>query len=222
MIEILRQQWPVLLKGAGLTVALSVLGYLGSLVLGTIIAIFRVSPIPPLRGVGTVYVEFFRNIPLLSLLILLVFGLPKIGIQLDLFPSAVLGLLLSGAAFTCETVRSGINTVSVGQSEASRALGMTFLQQLTLIILPQAFRTMIQPLVNVFIGVIIGSSLCAAVGVKDLTNTAQQLNIQYAEAVILFALSGVVYLVFSLGVGRLGGRLERAAAAPQASSGGAL
>jgi len=213
VIEILRDQWPFLLKGIGLTVALSVFGYLGSLILGTIVAIFRVSPIPPLRGVGTVYVEFFRNIPLLSLLILLVFGLPKIGIELDLFPSAVLGLVLSGAAFTCETVRSGINTVSIGQSEASRALGMTFTQQLTLIILPQAFRTMIQPLVNVFIGVIIGSSLCAAVGVKELTNVSQQLNIQYAEAVALFVLSGIVYLVFSLGVGRLGGRLERAATA---------
>lgn len=208
MIEILKAQWQFLLTGVALTVGLTVLGFVGAVLLGTVMAIFRVSPIAPLRAVGTVYVEIFRNIPLLTLLIVLVFGLPKIGITIDLFPSGVIGLVLSGAAFVCETVRSGINTVSIGQSEASRALGMSFVQQLRLVILPQAFSTMVQPLVNVFIGVLIGSSLCAAVGVKDLTNVAQQLNIQYAEAVTMFLLTGAVYLVFALGAGTAGARIE--------------
>ena len=198
-----------LLNGVLTTVGLTILGFVGSLLIGTIVAVFRVSPITPLRVVGTVYVEFFRNVPLLTLLILIVFGLPDIGLLIPLFWCGVLGLVLAGSAFICETVRSGINTISVGQSEAARALGMSFGTQLRLIILPQAFRTMVQPLVNNFIGILIGSSLASAVGVSDITNVTQQLNIRYAEAVVLFLLSGAVYLVFALGAGGVGSWLER-------------
>lgn len=209
MIEILTEHTGFLLHGLFTTVMLTVVGFIGSLLLGTVIAIFRVSPISPLRLVGTVYVEFFRNIPLLSLLVLVTFGLPDIGILIPLFWCGAVSLVASGAAFVCETVRSGINTVSIGQSEASRALGMGFGQQLRLVILPQAFRTMVQPLVNVFIGVLIGSSLVAAVGVSDITNVTQQLNIQYAEAVFLFLLSGAVYLVLAMGAGGVGSVVEQ-------------
>lgn len=198
-----------LLNGVLTTVGLTILGFVGALLIGTIVALFRVSPITPLRVVGTVYVEFFRNVPLLTLLILIVFGLPDIGLLIPLFWCGVLGLVLAGSAFICETVRSGINTISVGQSEAARALGMSFGTQLRLIILPQAFRTMVQPLVNNFIGILIGSSLAAAVGVSDITNVTQQLNIRYAEAVVLFLMSGAVYLVFALGAGGVGSWLER-------------
>lgn len=198
-----------LLNGVLTTVGLTILGFVGALLIGTIVAVFRVSPITPLRVVGTVYVEFFRNVPLLTLLILIVFGLPDIGLLFPLFWCGVLGLVLAGSAFICETVRSGINTISVGQSEAARALGMSFGTQLRLIILPQAFRTMVQPLVNNFIGILIGSSLASAVGVSDITNVTQQLNIRYAEAVVLFLLSGAVYLVFALGAGGVGSWLER-------------
>ena len=206
-------------QGLLVTIGLTVLGFLGALLLGTVIAICRVSPIAPLRGFGTVYVEFFRNIPLLSLLILVIFGLPDVGLLIPLFWAGVVSLVLSSAAFVCETVRSGINTVSVGQSEAARALGMGFWQQLRLVILPQAFATMVQPLVNIFIGTLIGSSLCSAVGVSDLTNVTQQLNIRYAEAVVLFLISGVTYLVLSLGSGAIGGVIERRVAGAQAARG---
>lgn len=205
----LRDNAAFLLNGVLTTIALTVLGFLGALVLGTVIAVFRVSPVTPLRVLGTVYVEFFRNVPLLTLLILIVFGLPDIGLLLPLFWCGVLGLVLAGSAFICETVRSGINTIGVGQSEAARALGMSFGTQLRIIILPQAFRTMVQPLVNNFIGILIGSSLAAAVGVSDITNVTQQLNIRYAEAVVLFLISGAVYLVFALGAGGVGSWLER-------------
>jgi glutamate transport system permease protein len=207
-------------QGLLVTIGLTVLGFLGALLLGTVIAICRVSPIAPLRGLGTVYVEFFRNIPLLSLLILVIFGLPDVGLLIPLFWAGVVSLVLSSGAFVCETVRSGINTVSVGQSEAARALGMGFWQQLRLVILPQAFATMVQPLVNIFIGTLIGSSLCSAVGVSDLTNVTQQLNIRYAEAVILFLISGVTYLVLSLGSGAIGGVIERRVTGAQAVRGG--
>ncbi len=207
--QMLRDNASFLLNGVLTTVGLTILGFVGALVIGTIVAVFRVSPITPLRIVGTAYVEFFRNVPLLTLLILIVFGLPDIGLLFPLFWCGVLGLVLAGSAFICETVRSGINTISVGQSEAARALGMSFGTQLRLIILPQAFRTMVQPLVNNFIGILIGSSLASAVGVSDITNVTQQLNIRYAEAVVLFLLSGAVYLVFALGAGGVGSWLER-------------
>ena len=190
--QMLADNAPFLLGGLLTTLLLTVLGFVGALLLGTTMAVFRVCPITPLRVVGTVYVEFFRNVPLLTLLILIVFGLPDIGLLFPLFWCGVLGLVLAGSAFICETVRSGINTISVGQSEAARALGMSFGTQLRLIILPQAFRTMVQPLVNNFIGILIGSSLASAVGVSDITNVTQQLNIRYAEAVVLFLLSGAV------------------------------
>lgn len=194
--------------GFGYTMALTALGYLGALILGTIVAVFRVVPILPLRVVGAIYVEFFRNIPLLTLLVLIVFGLPDIGITYGLFTSAVIGLMLSGAAFICEAMRGGINAVSVGQAEAARAIGLSFTQSLRHVILPQALRAMVQPLTNVFIGVLLSSALAAAVGVDELTNRSEQLVNKYAE-VVVFLVAGVVYLVVALLGATAGGWLER-------------
>ena len=172
-----------LLGGLLITLELTAIGFVGALLLGTVLAVFRVSPIPPLRAAGAVYVEVLRNMPLLSLLILVVFGLPDIGLTFSLFTSAALCLAAFGAAFVCEAVRGGINTVPVGQAEAARSLGFTFTQSLLYVILPPAFRRMVQPLVNIFIGIALSSSLAAAVGVSELTNRTQVLNLQSAEAV---------------------------------------
>ena len=198
-----------LLGGLLVTLALTALGFLGALVLGTVLAVFRVSPIPPLQVVGAVYVEVLRNMPLLMLLVLVVFGLPDVGVTFSLFTSAALCLAAFGAAFVCEAVRGGINTVAVGQAEAARSLGMTIGQSLRYVILPPAFRTMVQPLVNIFIGIALGSSLASAIGVSELTNRTQVLNLQSAEAVVLFLVSGAVYLVIALLGGVAGGALER-------------
>jgi glutamate transport system permease protein len=198
-----------LLGGLLVTLELTVLGFVGALLLGTVLAVFRVSPIAPLRWAGAVYVEVLRNMPLLTLLILVVFGLPDIGITFSLFSSAALCMAAFAAAFVCEAVRGGINTVPVGQAEAARSLGFTFTQSLRYVILPPAFRTMVQPLVNIFIGVVLGSSLASAVGVSELTNRTQVLNLQSAEAVVLFLVSGAIYLAIALLGGAAGGALER-------------
>ena len=198
-----------LLGGLLVTLELTVLGFVGALLLGTVLAVFRVSPVAPLRWVGAVYVEVLRNMPLLTLLILVVFGLPDIGITFSLFTSAALCMAGFGAAFVCEAVRGGINAVSIGQAEAARSLGFTFTQSLRYVILPPAFRTMVQPLVNIFIGVVLGSSLASAVGVSELTNRTQVLNLQSAEAVVLFLVSGAIYLAIALLGGAAGGALER-------------
>jgi glutamate transport system permease protein len=112
----------------------------------------------------------------------------------------------------CENIRSGINTVPVGHAEAARSIGLGFFGVLRYVVLPQAFRTMVQPLVNVFIGTVIGSSLCAAIAVVEITYVTQQLNIQSAEAVLLFLVAGAVYLVLSLGGAAIGRQIEKAVA----------
>jgi glutamate transport system permease protein len=198
-----------ILGGFLVTVELTLLGYVGALLLGTVLAVFRVGPITPLRIVGAAYVEFFRNIPLLTFLILFVFGLPDVGLTFSLFISSAVCLAMTGAAYVCESVRSGINAVPVGQAEAARAIGLSFSKVLRLVVLPQAFRTMVPPLVNVFIGMALGSSIAAAVGVAELTNRTQQLNLEYAQAVVTFLVAGAFYVAMAfLGAG--GGRwLER-------------
>lgn len=208
-MEALRGNLATLWGGVVTTLEITVVAFLGAVVIGVVIAVFRVSPIPPLRAIGAVYVELFRNIPLLSLLILTAYGLPYLGVELSLFSTAVICLMLVSASFACEAVRAGINGVPVGQAEAARAIGMTFTQSLSGVILPQALRTMVQPLVNIFIGVVLGSSMAAAVAVPELTYTAQQIGNQTAEAMSMFAISAVVYIVISLLGGATGSVLER-------------
>lgn len=194
--------------GLGITALLTLIGFAGAMVIGSLVAMCRVSPVSPLRAAGTLYVEFFRNIPLLSLLILFVFGLPDLGITISLFWCAALGLMLAAGAFVCESIRAGINAIPIGQAEAARAIGLTFTQSLRLVILPQALRTMIAPLVNSFIGVALGSSLASAVGVADLTNRTEFIMLQSAEPVI-FVAAGVLYMAISFGGSGVGAALER-------------
>jgi glutamate transport system permease protein len=209
MISVLSDNIGALWQGLLTTLSITFLAFVSAVLLGTLIAVFRVSPIPPLRMVGAVYVELFRNIPLLSLLILVAYGLPYVGVTLSLFTTAVVCLTLVSGAFACETVRAGINGVPVGQAEAARAIGMTFTQSLGQVILPQALRTMVQPLVNIFIGVALGSSLAAAVSVGELTYQAQQVGNKTAESMLLFLISAVVYIVIALLGGGAGSVLER-------------
>ena len=197
--------------GAGLatTLAIALLAYAGALVVGTLVAVCRVSPVPPLRALGAVWVTIACNIPTLCLMILLAFVAPRAGVPISLFPAAVGAILFAGSGYVCEAVRSGINSVAKGQVEAARALGMPFGLIVREIVLPQALARTIQPLVNVFISCLIGSALAAAIGVHELTHATQQLNLHYAEAVFTFLLSGLTYLALAFGATRLGGLLER-------------
>lgn len=200
---------PDLARGLLTTIELSLLAFCGAVLLGTIIATFRVGPVPPLRVVGTVWVGIFRNLPALVLLVLWVFGLPNVGVTTGLFTSAVICFSLTFSATVCEIVRSGIAGVAIGQAEAARAIGLRFDQTLRFVILPQAFRTMVQPLGSVFIAVVLNTSLAAAVGVAELTYQSQTLTIRYAEALVTFLIAAVFYVVVALFVGVTTGWLER-------------
>lgn len=201
--------------GLGRTLVIALLAYTGALVVGTLVAICRVSPIPPLRLAGAAWVTVACNIPTLCLMVLLAFAAPRAGIPIPLFGAAVGAILFAGSGFVCEAVRSGINSVPRGQIEAARALGMPFSLIIRIVVLPQALTRTIQPLVNVFISCLIGSALAAAIGVRELTSVTQQLNLRYAEAVLTFLLSGLIYLALAYGATRVGSLLERRALAGQ-------
>ena len=194
------------------TLSLSLLAGLFALVLGTLLAAARVSPIPPLRGLATFYVEMFRNTPLTVIFFFLIFGLPQIDLILDFFTGAVLSLGLYTAAFVCEAVRSGINAVSAGQAEASRAIGLTFGQSLREVVLPQAFRTVVPPLGNVFIAMVKNSSIAAGFAISELSSLLPRLvnaDAGQLTAVLLGVVAGymLITLPMAFGVHRLERRM---------------
>ncbi|MFF7234734.1 amino acid ABC transporter permease [Streptomyces collinus] len=181
------------------TVQLTLLSAVGSLVWGTLLAAMRVGPVPLMRGFGTAYVNIVRNIPLTVIILFASLGLRDtlritLGsdqVDTSSFRLAVLGLVVYTSAFVCEAIRSGINTVPVGQAEAARAIGLSFPQVLGLVVLPQAFRAAVGPLTNVLIALTKNTTVAAAIGVaeaallmkKMLENEAQLLLI---SAVIAF------------------------------------
>jgi len=139
-----------------------------ALVLGTIVGSFRVSPVAPMRALGTVYVNLVRNTPLTLIFFFFVFGYPKLGLpRADYIVLAIIALSVYTATYVAEALRSGINTVPLGQAEAARAIGLTFGQSMTLVVLPQAFRAIIPPLMNVFIALLKNTTIAAGFSVLD-------------------------------------------------------
>ena len=147
------------------TLVICLLGGVGSLVVGTLVAACRVSPVPPLRAFGTAWVTLFRNCPLTVVLFFCAFGFPEVGISFSYYTFALVGLVLYTSAFVCEAVRSGIGSVSAGQAEAARSLGLTFGQSLRHVVLPQALRTVVPPLGSVIIAMFKNSAIVGAFGV---------------------------------------------------------
>jgi glutamate transport system permease protein len=200
-VDVLIDNLPRLLSGFWLTIQLLVLSGLGALALGTVLAGMRVSPIPVLRAAGTAYVTIFRNTPLVILFIVSVAGLPFIGIQISFQARATVALTVYTAAFVCEVLRSGINAVSPGQAEAARAVGMTFGQTLRLIVLPQAFRTVLPPLASVVIALAKNTAVAEAFGVVEATYFIDYINTKHPSALVAAFIGvslGYVIIVFVL------------------------
>jgi glutamate transport system permease protein len=198
-----------LLQGLLTTLWMAALSAGGALVLGVIVTAMRVSPIPVLRGVAFAYVQLFLNVPLLALLVLFVFALPDTGLLMPLPVTAVVVLVIYEAAYVAEAVRSGVNTVALGQAEAARALGLTFRQTLGSVILPQALRAVVQPVGNVMIALVMNTALFAAVGIVELTAAANKTNLVHAQPIPIFVGAGLTYMVLALLIGLGTGWLER-------------
>jgi glutamate transport system permease protein len=168
-VDVLVDQFGTIVDGFSLTLGLLAAAGVIALVLGTVLSGMRVSPIWALRAFGTSYIFVFRNTPLLIIFILAVFGLPVLGVQASFFVRAVLALGLYTAAFVCEALRSGVNAVETGQAEAARSVGMTFTQTLGIVVLPQAFRSVLPPLASVLIALAKNTSVAAGFGVAEAT-----------------------------------------------------
>ena len=186
-------------------------GLVGSLLLGTVVAGFRVSPVPPLRAFGAAYVNVVRNCPLTVVLFFFAFGLPEIGINASFYLFGVAGLIVYTSAFVCEAVRSGINAVPSGQAEAARAMGLPFTRSLREVVLPQAFRSSVPPVGSVLIAMFKNSAVAGAFGVgRDLFSVGANLTSAQGFAA-LPVLTGVAvgYLCITIPAGLLLGVIER-------------
>jgi len=177
---------------------LTVAATFGALVIGTVLAAMRVSPVPVLRAVGTAWVNIFRNTPLTLIIFFCYFGLfSTLGfkasddIERNNYWLGVIGLSVYTAAFVCEAIRSGINTIPAGQAEAARAIGMTFRQTLTMIVLPQAGRAVIAPLGSIFIALAKNSTIVGTIGLAESSNAMKDLINSNGDAVIS------IFLVFA-------------------------
>ena len=197
-------------QGFVTTLALTVVSTVLALAIGTLLAAMRVSPVPILRAAGATYVEVVRNTPLTVVFFFAVFVLPQLDIRLPFFQFAVIAVTVYHAAFFCEAVRSGVNSVGVGQAEAARSIGLTFTQSLRLVVLPQAFRTVIPPLINVVIALTKNTSIAAAFGVVELTAVGIRLANANGDAVIAILVGiALCYLALTLPSGWLAGQVER-------------
>ena len=210
-MDVVLENLDVYVDGFRTTVSLTLLAAAGALILGTLVAALRVSPVPPLRAAGTLYVNLVRNTPLTVVFFLVVFGLPEVDVVLSFYAFAVLALTVYTGAFVAEAVRAGIGSVPAGQAEASRALGMTFGQTLRLVVLPQAFANSVPPLASVFIALLKNTSIASAFFVAEALQRTQGLVNANGQAVLwlLFG-TAVGYLLLALVASALFGLLERA------------
>jgi glutamate transport system permease protein len=198
-----------------------VLSALGALILGTVVAAMRLAPVPTLNWLGTAYVNVLRNTPLTLVILFCSFGLAQtLGVTLadptsptsirdSNFRLAVLGLTLYTAAFVCETVRAGVNTVPLGQAEAARSLGFTFGQNMRIILLPQAFRAVIIPLGSVLIALTKNTTIASVIGVAEAALLMKEMIENTAALLVVGAIFAVGFVVLTLPLGLLFGWLGR-------------
>jgi polar amino acid transport system permease protein len=196
-----------IMQGLGVTLQISAVSIVFSLLLGTIIAVFRLSRVKPLVWFSLAFTEFFRNTPLLVQIFFWYFGsyaiLPDVVnkwlYKQDFeFAAGVIALTVYTSAFIAEEIRSGVFAIPKTQLEASRACGLSFLQAMGYVILPQAFRIVIPPLISQFLNLIKNSSLVMTIGVMDLTYMARQIEAHTFHGFEAFTVATCIYLTISL------------------------
>ncbi|EMI09309.1 amino acid ABC transporter permease [Anoxybacillus gonensis] len=198
-----------LLKGFVVTLEVAFLSIFFSFLIGIIIGVLRYSRIPFLSPVLAVGVETIRNLPLLLIIFFTYFALPEVGFKLDKFYAAILALVIFESAMLSEIVRSGLNSIEKGQIEAARSSGLTYTQTLWHIVLPQALRRMVPPIVGQFISLLKDTSLAVVIALPELMNHAQIINGQNVNYVIpIFLLVAVMYFVVNYSLSLVSRRLE--------------
>lgn len=200
------------------TVQLTVYSAIGALIWGTILVGMRVSPVPIMRWFATAYINIFRNTPLTVIIIACSLGLNQtLGITLagetfqdQGFRLAIVGFIAYTATFVCESLRSGVNTVPVGQAEAARALGLKFNQVLGVIVLPQAFKSVIAPLASVLIALTKNTTIAAAIGVGEAALLMKEMSENRADALLLItAIFALGFVILTLPTGLILGQVAK-------------
>lgn len=181
------------------------------MVVAVLVTVLRVCPFKPLRWLGDLYVQVFRNIPGVSLLIIIVYALPSLNVVLDYRVCVMTTVVLVAAAFGSENFMSGINTIGVGQIEAARSIGLSFGQIIRKIVIPQALRTTVLPMTNLLIAVMLTTSLGSQVPLdpQELTGVVSYINTRDAGGVLAFAISAAGYALTALAIGFAGNRIDR-------------
>lgn len=196
-----------------LTWKLTVLSFVPGFLLGIGVTVLRLLPLPPLRFVLTGYVEIFRNIPSVALLIFIVFALPDLELVIDYEPSVILTLALVCSAFTADYLRAGINTVAGGQAEAALSLGMRPLQVILSVVLPQALRAVVQPMTSLLIALMLSTSLASQVPFpgRELTALVSKIATDSAAGIPAFMVAASLYVATGLLIAWAGAALEKKA-----------
>ncbi|GEO78936.1 glutamine transport system permease protein [Companilactobacillus mindensis DSM 14500] len=209
MIHLLTSNWSAFISGFGWTLLSSILALFFSLIIGSLFAILEVVPNKALRIIGNVYVEIFRNIPLLVITMFFYLVIPLYIVKINGFTAGTIGLTIYTSAFIAETVRAGINSVDPGQMEAARSQGMTFWKAMRYIVLPQAFKYVIPPLGNQFVNLVKNSSVLAFVAGFDLMYQGNAIASQTFETVNTYVIVGIFYLIITLPISYYMQHLEK-------------
>jgi len=198
LIEILVDSfWKILLPGLTATIPLTVIAFSLALIIATVTALVQFANVKVLKHLARFYVWVIRGTPLLVQLFVVFYGLPRVGIVLPPFPSAVIVFSINGGAYCAETIRAALEAVPVGQIEAGYCVGMNYLQIMRRIVLPQALRTAFPPLSNSLIGMVKDTSLAANITVLEMFMATQRIVARTYEPLALYIEVGLIYLVFS-------------------------
>ena len=220
-MEIFTEYQGRILEAFWTTMQLTVYSAVGALILGTVLAAMRMAPVPMLNWLGSTYVNVVRNTPLTLIILFCSFGLAQtLGITLvdgqsrtsiedGNFRLAVLGLTVYTAAFVCETVRAGVNTVPLGQAEAARSLGLTFGQNLRMVLLPQAFRAVVIPLGSVLIALTKNTTIASAIGVAEAALLMKEMIENTAALATIGAIFALGFVILTLPLGLVFGWLGK-------------
>ena len=204
LLQLLLDSFPkILLKGITVTIPLTVISFSIALVIAVAVALIQFADIPVLKQICRFYIWIIRGTPLLIQLFVAFFGLSQIGILIDPFPCAILVFSLNEGAYSAETIRGALESVPKGQLEAGSCVGMSYLQTMRRVVLPQAFKTAFPALSNSLIGMVKDTSLAANITVAEMFMSTQRIVARTYEALALYLLLALIYLLFCTVLTRL-------------------
>ena len=199
------------LDGLFMTWGMTAVSFVFVMVLAVLVTVMRVSPFKPLRVIGDLYVQVFRNIPGVALLMIVAYALPYLRVVLDWRTCAIVTTILLGSSFGSENFMSGINTIGVGQIEAARSLGLSFTQIIRRIVIPQALRTTVLPMTNLLIAVMLTTALGSQVPLnpQELTGVVSYINTRETGGILTFLISALCYAASAFVISFVGNRVDR-------------